>query len=99
MKLIYSEEAVADPLRLRAFIAEKDPAAAARIASELITRVDNLCLFPHIGIEVPQAPQPGVLRDMVFGDYIVRYAAQAESIVVLRLWHHLENRADASPQV
>ena len=40
---------------------------------------------------VTQAPAPGVVRDMVFGRYIVRYAAQAESVVVLRIWHEKEN--------
>ncbi len=95
MKLVYSEEAVADLVRLRAFIAEKDPAAASRIAAELVARVENLRLFPHLGVEVEQAPQPGVVRDMVFGSYVVRYAAQSESVVVLRVWHHLEDRADS----
>ena len=94
MRLVYSEEAVADLFRLRQFIAEKDPAAAADVASELIARVENLCLFPHMGVEVASAPQPRAVRDMVFGRYIVRYAAQAESVVVLRVWHHLENERD-----
>ena len=31
MKLVYSEEAVADLVRLRAFIAEKDPLAAGHV--------------------------------------------------------------------
>ena len=93
MRLVYSEEAVADLVRRRTFIAEKDPAAASRVAAELVTRLENLCQFPHIGVEVPQAPQRGVVRDMVFGNYVVRYAAQIESVVVLRLWHHLEDRA------
>lgn len=96
MRLIYSEEAVADLVRLRQFIAEKDPRAASRVASELIARVENLCQFPHIGIEVGLAPQPGVVRDMVFGNNIVRYAAQAESVVILRIWHHLENERKAT---
>lgn len=95
MRLVYSEEAMADLVRLRAFIAEKDPATASRIAEELIARMEKLRLFPQMGVEVPQAPQPGVLRDMVFGSYVVRYAAQTESVVVLRLWHHLENRAES----
>ena len=95
MKLAYSEAAVADLVRLRAFIADKDPAAAARVAGELIARMENLRLFPHMGIEVPRAAQRGVLRDMVFGNYIVRYAAQAESVVVLRIWHHFEDRAES----
>lgn len=45
-----------------------------------------------MGIAVPQAPQPGVIREMEFDRYIVRYAAQTESVVVLRIWHHLEDR-------
>lgn len=92
MKLLYSEQAVADLARLRAFIAENDPAAASRIAARLLARMEHLCQFPHMGIDVPRAAQRGALRDMVFGNYIVRYAAQTESVVVLRIWHHLEDR-------
>jgi len=92
MKLVYSEEAVADLVRLRAFIAEKDPLAAARVATELIARVENIRLFPEIGRSVPLAPEPNIVRDTVFGKYIVRYAAHAEAVVILRIWHHYESR-------
>lgn len=92
VRLVYSEMAVADLTRLRAFIAEKNPTAAARIAADLVVRLEKLRLFPQMGIAVPQAPQPGVIREMEFGRYVVRYAAQAESVVVLRIWHHLEDR-------
>lgn len=92
MKLVYSEDAVTDLSRLRAFIAEKDPEAASRIASELLARIENLCKFPHIGVEVAQAPEPGALRDMMFGNYIVRYAAQQQTLIILRIWHHFESR-------
>lgn len=92
MRLVYSEEAVSDLVRLRAFIAEKDPSAAARVAAELITRVENIRLFPELGRSVALAPEPNVVRDAVFGKYIVRYAAHAEAIVILRIWHHYESR-------
>jgi len=93
MKLIYSQAAVADLVRLRAFIDEKNPSAAARVAEELIARVEVLCAFQNMGIKVEQAPLPADVRDMVFGDYIVRYSVHAEALSVLRLWHHHENRA------
>lgn len=93
MRLVYSEDAVADLVRLRAFIAEKDPSAAARVAQELIARIENLGLFPLMGHSVSQAPQPDVVRDMVFGNYAVRYSVHAEALVVLRIWHHYEDRA------
>lgn len=92
MRLVYSEDAVADLVRLRAFIAEKDPSAAARVAQELIARIGNLGLFPHMGRGVSQAPQPDVVRDMVFGNYVVRYSLHAEALVDLRIWHHYEER-------
>jgi len=94
MRLVYSEEAVGDLVRLRAFIAKKDPSAAARVATELIARMDNLRLFPAMGVEVSQAPDPSAIRDAVFGNYVVRYSPRDEVIIVLRIWHHYENRSE-----
>ena len=91
MKLVYSEEAVADLVRLRAFIAEKNPQAAARVASELISRIENLCLFPAMGRPVELAPDPQAIRDAIFGKYLIRYRAHAEVVVILRIWHHYED--------
>ena len=90
MKLIYSQEAVADLTRLRDFIATNDPTAASRIAADLVTRINGLCAFPEIGRSVSQAPVPDSIRDFVFGKYIVRYTAQGSSLVILRIWHHYE---------
>lgn len=72
--------------------AEKNPSAANRIAKDLVARLESLGVFPKIGVEVPEAPTADSIRDMVFGDYVIRYAVQAESIVVLRVWHNLEDR-------
>ena len=92
MKLVFSEESVADLVRLRAFIAEKDPLAAARVAAELIARIENLRLFPTMGRAVELAPDPKAIRDAIFGKYVIRYATHTETIVILRIWHHYEDR-------
>ena len=92
MKLVYAPEAVADLIRLRSFIADKSPVAAARIAAELVARIENLCAFPHLGRAVRESPQPNVVRDMAFGNYVVRYSEHANALVVLRIWHHREDR-------
>lgn len=92
MKLVYSAEAVQDLVRLREFIAEENPTAAAKVAAELVARIENLCLFPEIGRSVELAPTSGVIRDFVFGNYIVRYALHTDAAAVLRIWHHYENR-------
>jgi plasmid stabilization system protein ParE len=92
MKLVYSEQAVADLVRLRAFIAEQDPLAAARVAAELMARIENLRLFPAMGRPVDLAPEPKAIRDAIFGRYVIRYTTHTETVVILRLWHHFEDR-------
>lgn len=93
MRLVYSEPAVEDLRRLRSFIAEHDPGAAARVAAKLVERMAALVDFPRLGIPVSRAPDPDTVRDLILDDYIVRYSRHAETIVVLRVWHHHENRA------
>ncbi|MGH8398306.1 MAG: type II toxin-antitoxin system RelE/ParE family toxin [Gammaproteobacteria bacterium] len=92
MRLLYSETAVSDLVRLREFIVEKDPLAAARVGAELVTRIENLLVFPELGHIVDQAPDPKVMHDVIFGKYIVRYTIHSETIVILRVWHYYEGR-------
>jgi plasmid stabilization system protein ParE len=92
VKLVYSQEVVSDLIRLREFIAEKDPNAAARVSLELVTCIDYICTFPNMGKAVALSPEPLDIRDAIFGQYIVRYIAQAQSIIILRVWHHYEAR-------
>jgi len=93
VRLVYSQEAVADLIRLRQFIADHDPGAAARVAADLLARINNLCSFPEIGRPVALAPQPDTVRDFIFGKYVVRYTLHDHALVVLRIWHHYESRA------
>lgn len=92
MKLVYSEIAVKDLARLRRFIAEHNPQSAAQVARNLIDRVAALTEFPRMGTPVPGAPDPETLRELILDNYVVRYAFYAESIVILKIWHHRENR-------
>lgn len=90
MKLVYTEEAVVDLKRLREFIAVHNPSAAARIAKELVDKIELLPDFPRLGSPVEMAPVPDSIRDMVFGNYVVRYSIHASTIIILRVWHSLE---------
>ena len=91
MRLVYSAEAIDDLKRLRAFIAENNPTAAHRIAAVLMAKIELLPTAPKMGIPVQSAPVPADIRDMIFGKYIVRYSLHASTIIVLRVWHGLEN--------
>lgn len=91
MRLAYSQAAQADLMRLREYIAKDDPAAASRIARDLVRRIEHLCEFPGMGRGVALAPDPDVVRDFSFGNYLVRYAVHPGAIVILRIWHHDES--------
>ncbi|MDH5572548.1 MAG: type II toxin-antitoxin system RelE/ParE family toxin [Gammaproteobacteria bacterium] len=91
MKIDYTEDAIEDLVQLREFIAQKDPAAAERYARLLIDGITRLESQPHLGHSVYYAPEPENIRDLIVGNYIVRYALLDEHILILRIWHHREN--------
>ncbi|GAA3589554.1 MULTISPECIES: type II toxin-antitoxin system RelE/ParE family toxin [Marinobacter] len=90
MKLVYTDEAIEDLKRLREFIAVHNPSAASRIAAELVTKIELLPDFPKMGTPVEMAPLPDSIRDMVFGNYVVRYSVHGSAIIILRVWHEME---------
>ena len=62
-------------MRVRAFIAKDNPAAAERLARRLIQGIERLLRNPRLGRRVTVAPDqmaPEEIRDWVVGDYIVR---------------------------
>lgn len=94
MKIRYTQEAIQDLQRLREFIADKNPAAAQRIAKELLQGAAKLKLFPNMGIRVMRAPQPELIRDLFVGHYTVRYLIGHDVIYILRMWHGKEIEKD-----
>ena len=92
MTISYSPESIEDLKRVRQFIEEKNPAAAQRIAASILKGINQLNTFPYLGVEVQQAPNPQVVRDLILGHYIVRYLIRSNEIYILRVWHHKENR-------
>ena len=82
-------------MRLRAFIAKHNPAAAERLARRLIQGIERLLRNPRLGRRVTVAPDqmaPEEIRDWVAGEYVVRYLIADQRIVVLRVWHGKEQR-------
>jgi len=90
VKLVYTYEAIDDLKRLREFISVHNPKAAARIATELVGKIELLPDFPKMGVPLGMAPIPDSVRDMVFGKYVVRYSVHTSAIIILRVWHSLE---------
>ena len=92
MKILYTPESIGDLKRLREFIAQKNASAAQRIANSILKGINQLKKFPYLGVEVQQAPNPEMVRDLIIGPYIVRYLLRPNEITILRIWHHKEGR-------
>lgn len=88
-RLQLTRSAVRDLERLRAFIAEHDPAAAARISLRLRATLQHLVDHSELGHPVEELP---AVRELVAGDYVARYTVTDEAVIVLRIWHGKEDR-------
>ena len=89
MELQFTHSAQRDLVRLREFIADRNPRAAQEVSQRLVTAIKRLVDQPRMG--VPVSGFPGV-RDLVAGDYVVRYLLRDNVIHVLYVWHEKENR-------
>ena len=90
MKIQYSPEAIDDLVRLREFIAAKNPYAAKHVAQKLLSGIEKLKDFPEIGLSVQWSPEPEKIRDLFVTNYTVRYLIGQEAIFILRVWHGKE---------
>ncbi len=95
-RLIYTSRALADLIRLREFIAQYNPHAAARMAKAIREAADHLKTHPMLGVQVEDLPP---FRDLVipFGarGYILRYRpiVETQTVVVVGVRHGLEDAA------
>lgn len=89
MQFQFTEQALDDLVRLRKFIAEKNPDAAQRISERLIESMQRLLDQPELGH--PLELLPGV-REWIARDYVVHYLVLSDSLIVLQIWHGREDR-------
>ena len=89
MRLQFTHSATRDLTRLRAFIDEKDPQAASRVSRRLGRAIRHLRDHPELGRPLEELPE---VRELVAGDYIVRYTIGDETVTILRIWHGRETR-------
>ena len=85
MKLSYSREAISDLIRIREFIASKNPEAAQKIAKSIQEGITQLKTFPYLSMEVELVPNPEMIRDLIIGNYIARYLIHQKNVYILRV--------------
>lgn len=91
-RLIWSEAALANVLRLYRFLAEKNLAAARRAVKAIRDGVNILAQHPQVGHVVDEMDE--AFRDwpVNFGDsgYVVRYRFDGELVTILAVRHQKE---------
>jgi plasmid stabilization system protein ParE len=88
MKLNFTATALKDLHRLKEFIAKKNPVAATKYIERLLKTIRQLQTQPNLGTVLEDEP---LARQLVAGDYIVRYALRGETIYILKIWHGKED--------
>jgi plasmid stabilization system protein ParE len=92
MALRWAPGAVADLVRLRSFLGDKNPAAAARAAQRLREAAALLRSQPELGHAVDGEVFRDLLAPFGGGAYVLRYRIDDDAVVIVRVWHGREER-------
>jgi addiction module RelE/StbE family toxin len=89
MPVVLSPEALADLTEIRTYLGERSPAAASRIAVQLVAACDRLEHLPERG-------RPGLVagtRELpVIWPYAIVYRIRSETVEIVRVWHRSQDR-------
>jgi plasmid stabilization system protein ParE len=87
-KIIWSQRARDDLRDVVAFIAEDNRGVAESFGFRLISKVDLLGQFPHLGRVVPEEGDEDT-RELILPPYriIYRVFPEKQMVAVVRIWH------------
>lgn len=89
MYITFTAAAGADLARIREYIGQKNPAAANRVAVQLLAACDRLEYLPERG-------RPGLVsgtRELsTVWPYVIVYRVTPDAVQVVRIWHGAQDR-------
>ena len=85
--LLWTERALADLAATQAFIEADSPAYAKVVLRRLISAVDPLRDFPHMGRGVEEFPDPAI-REVVLRPYRIVYRIVSPDLIHILTVHH-----------
>jgi plasmid stabilization system protein ParE len=94
-EVIWLPEALEDVQRLRLFLVDKNPTAAASAGRVLQDGAKLLASFPEAGYPMNDGTDRRELF-LPFGasSYVLRYLIDGQTVVIVRVWHGRENRKE-----
>jgi addiction module RelE/StbE family toxin len=90
MPVAYSPEALADLAAIRAYIGDRNPAAASRIAVQLVAACDRLEHLPERG---RPGAAPGTREIATIWPYVIVYRITPDTVQIMRVWHGARDRS------
>ena len=91
MTINWANKALQDITRLYEFLQPVNQPAAAKVVQSLTQAPDKLLVHPRLGVQLDEFELREV-RQLLVGDYEMRYEIVAGDIFILRIWHVREDR-------
>ncbi len=89
MRVTVTQAALNDLIAIRSYIGERNPAAASRIAVQLLSACDRLEHLPERG---RPGRSPGTRELTAIRPYVIVYRIRGETVEILRVWHGAQKR-------
>jgi plasmid stabilization system protein ParE len=89
MRVVLSPEALADLATIRAYIGADNPAAASRVAVQIVAACDRLQLMPERG---RRGLDPSTRELTSTWPYVIIYRITADVVEIVRIWHSAQDR-------
>jgi plasmid stabilization system protein ParE len=83
MKVLISEKARQDLLRIHSYVSQQNPEAADAIFRRIDTRLQQLSRFPFIGRERKTLGQD--VRGLLAGNYLIFHTVEPDRVTVVRV--------------
>ena len=89
MSVVFSKAALVDLRSIRRHIGLENPAAATRIAVQIIAACDRLEYLPERG---RPGQRPGTRELTAMRPYVIVYRVRDDAVQILRIWHGAQER-------
>lgn len=90
-EIVWLDSAVNDLVRVREFVAQKNPSAAKKVAEAIKDAARRLIEAPFAGKPVKDLPQfKDLLTRFGAGGYVLRYRVHARTIYLVHIRHYRE---------